>query len=56
MAKVNVIKNNKMPFDYLITKENSIDSEFGVIMQAVEALDDWSDEISASAISIGINL
>ncbi|SFC39494.1 putative iron-regulated protein [Algibacter lectus] len=56
MAKVNAIANNSEPFDYLITLENSTDANFGVVMQSVVALQDWADEISASATVIGINL
>lgn len=56
MLKVNVIANNAQPFDYLITQESSTDANLGVVMQSVKALQDWADEISASATVIGINL
>lgn len=56
MAKVNAIANNTQPFDYLITQESSTDSNLGVVMQSVKALQDWADEISASAAAIGISL
>jgi putative iron-regulated protein len=56
MEKVNAIANNAEPFDYLITLESSTDAEFGVVMQSVVALQDWADEISASATVIGISL
>ncbi|MEM6722129.1 MAG: imelysin family protein [Bacteroidota bacterium] len=56
MAKVNAIDNSAAPFDLLITKENSTDTSFGIVMQSVVALQDWADEISASATLIGINL
>ena len=56
MEKVNAIANNAQPFDYLITLESSTDSNFGVVMQSVQALQDWADEISASATTIGISL
>jgi putative iron-regulated protein len=56
MAKVNAIANNAQPFDFLITQESSTDTNLGVVMQSVKALQDWADEISASATVIGINL
>ncbi|MCH2195023.1 imelysin family protein [Kordia sp.] len=56
LAKVNAIDNNAQPFDYLITQETSMDSTLGIVMQSVKALQDWADEISASATVIGINL
>ena len=56
MEKVNAIANNAEPFDYLITLESSTDANFGVVMQSVVALQDWADEISASAITVGISL
>ncbi|MEM9647511.1 MAG: hypothetical protein AAF969_03455, partial [Bacteroidota bacterium] len=56
VAKVNVIADNDQPFDFLITQELSTDASFGPVMQAVEALQAWGDEISASASAIGINL
>lgn len=56
MAKVNAVANNAQPFDYLITQETSTDATFGVVMQSVKALQDWADEISASATAIGISL
>jgi len=56
MEKVNAIANNDQPFDYLITLESSTDSNFGVVMQSVVALQEWADEISASATAIGISL
>ena len=56
MDKVNAIGNNTQPFDYLITLESSTDSNFGIVMQSVQALQDWADEISASADAIGISL
>ncbi|NQY04980.1 MAG: hypothetical protein HRT68_01960 [Flavobacteriaceae bacterium] len=56
MTKVNAVANNAQPFDYLITQETSTDSSFGPVMQAVQALFAWADEISASANAIGINL
>ncbi|WP_054852772.1 imelysin family protein [Olleya sp. ITB9] len=56
MEKVNAIANNAQPFDYLITLESSTDSNFGVVMQSVVALQEWADEISASATAIGISL
>jgi putative iron-regulated protein len=55
MAKVNVIGNNSMPFDFLITQESS-DNPVGPVMQSVQALKELADEISASAATIGINL
>jgi putative iron-regulated protein len=56
MAKVNAVANNAQPFDYLITQESSTDTNLGVVMQSVKALQDWADEISASATAIGISL
>lgn len=56
MAKVNAVANNAQPFDFLITQESSTDTNLGVVMQSVKALQDWADEISASATVIGINL
>lgn len=56
MLKVNAVANNAQPFDYLITLESSTDTTLGVVMQSVKALQDWADEISASATVIGINL
>lgn len=56
MLKVNAVANNTQPFDYLITLESSTDANLGVVMQSVKALQDWADEISASATAIGINL
>ena len=56
MAKVNAVANNAQPFDYLITQESSTDANLGVVMQSVQALQDWADEISASASAIGISL
>jgi putative iron-regulated protein len=56
MAKVNVIGDNPMPFDFLITQESSEDNPAGPVMQSVQALKELADEISASASTIGINL
>ncbi|WP_346882268.1 imelysin family protein [uncultured Algibacter sp.] len=56
MAKVAVIVNNDKPFDYLITKEEADDTNKGPVLQAVDALMDLGNEISASASAIGINL
>ncbi|OIQ22233.1 MAG: hypothetical protein BM557_01945 [Flavobacterium sp. MedPE-SWcel] len=56
MDKVNAIANNAQPFDYLITQEQSTDNPQGPVMQAVKALQDLADEISASATVVGINL
>jgi len=56
MAKVNVVGDNAQPFDYLITQETSIDTNFGPVMQAVTALKNFANVISASASTININL
>ena len=56
MEKVNVLKNGTEPFDLLITRETATDANFGPVMQAVEALQDWADVISESASVIGVNL
>ncbi len=56
MSKVNIIGDNPLPFDYLITQELSTDASFGPVMTAVQALKAFADEISASANVIGINL
>lgn len=56
MQKVNAISSNSQPFDYLITQETSSDNPQGPVMQAVSALQDLANEISASATIIGINL
>ena len=56
LQKVNVIKNNDKPFDYLITKENVSDTSFGPVMQTVEALKAWADVISESASKIGVSI
>ncbi|NRD20428.1 hypothetical protein HNV08_10255 [Winogradskyella eckloniae] len=55
MTKINIIGDNALPFDYLITQE-ATDDLSGPVMQAVEALFTLADEISASASVIGINL
>ena len=56
MEKVEVISKHDDPFDLLITKEKSIDANPGPVMQAVKALKDWADQISAAASSIDIKL
>ena len=56
MAKVNVIANNNDPFDYLITQESVTDGQNGPVIEAARALEDWGDEISASATLLGINV
>lgn len=55
-TKVNVIANHSKPFDELITLESSSDSSFGPVMQGVQALENLANEISASALVLGINL
>lgn len=56
MKGVQVIANNELPFDYLITQESSSDVEFGPVMQSVVALQELGDQISVSANTIGISL
>ncbi len=56
MAKVNVIANNNDPFDYLITQESVENAQNGPVIEAARALEDWGDEISASATLLGINV
>jgi putative iron-regulated protein len=56
MQKVTHIAANEQPFDYLITKESSSDSDFGPIMTAVVSLQNLSDQISIAASEIGLNL
>ncbi|MEM9649957.1 MAG: imelysin family protein [Bacteroidota bacterium] len=56
MSKVEIIANNELPFDFLITKETSSDEEYGPVMQGVVALQALGDQISVSANVLGINL
>ena len=56
MSRVNVIANNAQPFDLLITLESVEGGQIGPVVEAARALEDWADQISASATAIGINL
>ena len=54
MNKVNIVVDNEKPFDWLITLETSANP--GIIMEAVRALEDFSDAISEAASAISINI
>jgi putative iron-regulated protein len=56
MAKATVVGNNSQPFDLLITQESVDNGQIGPIIESARALEDWANEISASASAIGINL
>jgi len=56
MSKVTTVGNNSQPFDLLITQESVDNGEIGPVIEAARALEDWANEISASASAIGINL
>tara|TARA_B110000037_G_scaffold186635_1_gene216720 strand:+ start:28 stop:1254 length:1227 start_codon:yes stop_codon:yes gene_type:complete len=56
MAKATIVGNNSQPFDLLITQESVGNGQIGPIIESARALEDWANEISASASAIGINL
>ena len=56
MKKATVVGNNAQPFDFLITQESVEFGQVGPVIEAAQALENWANEISASASAIGINL
>jgi putative iron-regulated protein len=54
--KIDAIADNAKPFDQLIVEENTDTTPFGPVMQGAISLKTFSDEISASAQLLGINL
>lgn len=54
--KATVVGNNAQPFDFLITQESVELGQIGPVIDAARALEDWANEISASATAIGIDL
>lgn len=56
MQKATVVGNNAQPFDFLITQESVEFGQVGPVIEAAQALENWANEISASASAIGINL
>jgi putative iron-regulated protein len=56
IEKATVVGNNSQPFDLLITQESVENGQIGPVIEAARALEDWANEISASASAIGIDL
>lgn len=56
IEKATVVGNNAQPFDFLITQESVELGQIGPVIDAARALEDWANEISASATAIGIDL
>jgi putative iron-regulated protein len=56
IEKATVVGNNAQPFDFLITQESVELGQIGPVIEAARALEDWANEISASASAIGIDL